>query len=349
MKKVLILITTFLAAVVLAVNVYAPDALGQTLQTATAWFMLNGDTAHIECAGNTLDVTGQTDTAIDLHCHTVHDLTRWHAPTDHEHGAPPPAWADEFSMNWYGHQVIYGGNETTPNENLMKHTAYKGATMQHDGMDVFARVHLASNPMDRCVQYHSYEIYVKDTAGNVSHVQGWINTGDPTTRRILRPIPEGETRPNRPVVLVADENSGNAFSEQWYMTTAPWSFQIGWNISAPTTYYRANECDAPHDMSLWPLTGNKGTIRLMSLGWFGPDSPIAPNRGNPPKDVWFCATTKGEITTRGVSHPDDCGAFPSAIGETALPQYIASTMTSFNDERQLNGGREHDAQIVMPN
>ncbi len=59
----------------------------------------------------------------------------WHAPGSHddlnvhEHGDAPPDWADEFSMASFGHPVMFGGDESTPNENVLKHQAYKGFLM----------------------------------------------------------------------------------------------------------------------------------------------------------------------------------------------------------------------------
>jgi hypothetical protein len=361
-KKLFVLVPTFVLAVALAVNVYAQDtihipivsSIQESVRAAAAyiWPMATGDTAHVECADNHLAIMGQTETSIDLHCMHMHDTTLYHAPTDHEHGVAAPDWADAFSQQWFGHPVMYGGDENSgPMENTMKHQGYKGIVTPYEagGIVSFLRVHIMSNPMDRCTQYHSYEAYAKDAAGNISFWQGWIDTGDPATTRFVRPA---EDRPNRPILLVIDETSWYRTadhepirSEQWYMRTADWSWNLGWNIE-PTTMFRANECDNPMDMSTWVLAPNlnKGLVRVSDSGWIGPDgTSTGIARGNPPIDTWFCATPIGEITNRAVSHPSECAA-------GTLPQYIANTMRTVPAKNAVKQDlREFSSQILLPN
>src|SRR5690606_10080162 len=106
----------------------------------------------------------------------------------HEHGDAPPQWL----INWFaglgpdsravfGDGVIYGGDEATPGENMMKPQAFKGVafTLQTTGgpVDIYLRVHAQTNPMGHMARFHSFESYLRDPSGNVSIMQGWLDYG----------------------------------------------------------------------------------------------------------------------------------------------------------------------------
>jgi hypothetical protein len=261
-------------------------------------------------------------------------MTVWHPPaingcaTGHEHGDAPPRWIADagYAAAFHGHF------NTSPIENTVKHAAMKGFLGTFDGADVYFRIHAASNPLDRSARFHSYEVWARDSSGGVSHWQGWYNSGDPVTDRVVRR--KGSETGVRPVILVVDQTSLNQGigCEQWYATTASWSWDFGWTICGATTLYQPNENATADDMSTWILNpnGTRGTTRRLELAWYGPDSQYARNRGNPPKGVVFYATQFGEK----VSGPNDprCSGTTAAFGKTyqnvCLDQYIAPTMKS---------------------
>lgn len=268
----------------------------------------------------------------------------WHEPTDHEHGDAPPQWATDWSMEQFGHGVIYGGDEGTPHENMHKHAAFKGFSTSMDGADLYFRVHAQSNPHGRSAQFHSYEVYARDSAGNISFWQGWVNCGNPETARFPRSQGDPGTRPAMLVVDQAAWDAGIRF-EQWYcIGGAGWTWDIGWTIGDTTTIYHKGEQNTDvNDQSTWDKTGSFGLNRRIEAAWYGADSQASPNRGNPPKDTWFCATPKGQITNRDAGGPNACPG-------STLPQYIASTMQSveFPDnavQKQFPGS----PNLVLPN
>lgn len=245
----------------------------------------------------------------------------WHPPTTHEHGDAPPQWATDWSMENFGHGVIFGGDEQTPHEFMHKPAAFKGFATSMDGADLYFRVHAQSNPHGRSSQFHSYEIYARDTAGNVSFWQGWVDCGNPDTARFPRSQGDPGTRPGMLVVDQAAWDAGIRF-EQWYCIGPSWSWDLGWTIGETSTIYQAGEQNTNvDDQSTWKTTGSFGLNRRIEAAWYGPNSQYVPNRGNPPKNVWFCATPMGEITNRNAGGPDGCAA-------GSIPQYIASTMNA---------------------
>lgn len=243
--------------------------------------------------------------------------TTWHTATDHEHGHAPPQWAEDWSMQKFGHGVVYGGDEATPNENVMKHNAYKGQIVPSAaGGEAYIRYHGASNPHERATRYHSYEVYYKDTAGNVSFFQGWIDTGDPATRR----FPRAQGDPGiRPAMLVVDQASWNAGirTEQWYAFAAGARLvEFGVNIGNSVTLWSPGEhLTDVHDPSTWVTTGADGTNRLVDF--FLIESRFHGVTGD------FCLTALGQFA--------ECGA------DGALPQHIAPTM--YQDMRTEFGVR----------
>jgi hypothetical protein len=207
-------------------------------------------------------------------------------------------------MQHFGHGVIYGGDEQTPNENALKHNAFKGFTTTMDGVELYVRVHAQSNPHGRAAQFHSYEIYARDPSGNISFWQGWTNCGSPDTAR----FPRSQGDPGiRPGMLVVDQ--------------AAWGWDLGWTIGETTTIWHPGEhLNEPHNQATWTTTGSYGLTRRFEGAWYGSVSQYAPNRVNPPIDQWFCATLQGQVTNQNAGGPNGCGS--------DVPQYIASTMPS---------------------
>lgn len=250
----------------------------------------------------------------------------WHPPVingcaaGHEHGDAPPSWiaAAGYSPSFHGHF------NTSAAENTAKHSAMKGFSARFSNVDVYFRIHAASNPLDRMARYHSYEIWARDASGGVSHWQGWYNSGDPVAARVLRRNPPLPGESQRPIILVVDEAAAAAGigCEQWYSAPGEpiWGWDFGWTICGSTTYYRANENATASNQAAWPLTGDLGGTRRLEASWYG-------FRAHPTGTFW--ATQFGEI----VNGPTDarCTATTVKFGVTyanvCLSQYIAPTMT----------------------
>lgn len=270
-----------------------------------------------------------TSTVTPLPTNTpVHAMQgQWHAPgahdglNPHSHGESPQQWVTDWSVREFGHGVVYGGDENSgPMEMAMKEQAYKGVRAVSDaGGSVYLRYHAASNPLDRSARYHSYEVYYRDTAGNVSFWQGWYDSGDPNTdARCPRRVPALACEDQRPIILVVDQTSINqgVASEQWYLGASPQSgvsWDMGITIIGATTLYKPGENTNAADQSTWTLTGDKG-MRVRSDGfWYR-------GRGGGGTTVtgWFCAENLGRIVSGGSK---TCPA-------GSLPQYIASTLAA---------------------
>lgn len=296
----------------------------------------------------------------------------WHSPAcGHEHGDAPPSWLEAagYNVGFDSHAGFHGG--TTLAENTAKHAAMKGFSTTLQGKDVYLRYHAASNPGDRMSRYHSYELFIKDPVGNVTHTQGWFNSGDPNNTDPNRPGRVSRTQNDpgyRPIMLVTDLASLQAGinCEQWYVTTSieGWGPEFGLTICDSSTMYYFGEnqynkngqlySDAEdiYDPTNWiklcdygfPQGLCKGADRALELSWFGPDSSNSPNRGNPPKDKIFYATQFGQR----VSGPNDpmCsdGALTNRFGvnyqNKCLPQYVASTLTSIEASKGVNRDRK---------
>jgi hypothetical protein len=256
-------------------------------------------------------------------------MDEWHPPvvtgadgqpcnTGHEHGDAPPAW-----ITAAGYSVKFKGVFNTSDiENTTKHTAMKGFTARFSNVDVYFRVHAASNPGDRIARYHSYEVWARDAAGGVSHWQGWYNSGDPVKDRVPRRT--GIETDVRPVILVVDQQSYDQGirCEQWYGFTAEWSWDFGWTICNSTTLFYPGESLDPYNQATWQRSPDNslGTTRRLEAAWYS-------NRPHPTGK--FVTTQFGEIVS-GMSDAR-CSGTSTKFGVTyknvCLEQYIAPTMT----------------------
>ncbi len=211
-------------------------------------------------------------------------LSGWHAPTDHEHGDAPPAWVNQWiaaNASAYGaSQLVYGGDEaTSPLEDGMKHAAFKGfALTSPGGTAIYLRYHAAANPMDRSAQFHSYEVWWRDTQGGISFMQGWYDTGSP------EPFPSGNRFPRvngetdrRPVMLVVDratlgDGVGND-CEQWYMFGQGYGRpDFALTICGVPYLYNATENATAHDVTTWERNPQGGSgLHRRAEAFFFPD------------------------------------------------------------------------------
>lgn len=263
----------------------------------------------------------------------THDANSWHGPTGaggcfygHEHGEAPPAWVTVFEMPL---MLNHGAN--TPNENILKHTAFKGVTFTDDGVTVYAMMHLDSHPNGQATRFHSVQIWARDAAGNVSYFDHWLDYGeDNNTGPNTRPVDTcGVQQSIRPIIQVNYPQCPLVF-ENWYAaTTIPWSWDIGVNLNAQ--YYNGPSVNVSsstdlNDYATWLPTGNINATRRIEGAWYKDRA----NFSGVPYDQWFYATQWGEI----VSGPSDavCGTSRTfgARSYTVLcaRQYIASTLTT---------------------
>jgi hypothetical protein len=272
-------------------------------------------------------------------------MMRWHPPvvngceTGHEHGDAPPQWIYDAGYD----PMFHGHFNTSPAENAAKHAAMKGFATTLKGVDVYFRLHAASNVLDRSARFHSYEIWARDPQGGVSHWQGWYNTGDPVTDRI--PRRRGVEPSQRPIMLVVDQTAWDQGirCEQWYFFSAGWSWDIGWTICNSTTLFYPGE-NNQQDPSNWRLApdGGTGTTRRLEAAWYA---------SRPHPTGTFYATQFGEI----VSGPNDprCSATSVQYGVTyqnvCLEQYIAPTMPQVSFPDNAVQKQFDDTGVDVPN
>jgi hypothetical protein len=259
-------------------------------------------------------------------CGESNDL--WHAPvvnnncaTGHEHGDAPPSWVT--ASRWMP-MFTHPGN--TPNENILKHTSFKGFSGRFNNVDVYVIMHLDQNPSGHTSRFHSYQMWARDNSGAVSHWDGWLDFGDgdsagPTLRRI-----GCEDTSVRPIFFVNDRacNGGRLQFESWYSRAAGfqgnalWMPDFGFNMSA--NYYVGGN---PDDRSTWSAveTGTSNGTRRFEVAWYANRST---NRGS------FYATNFGQVVTG----PNDplCGTTRIVGGKSypvlCIEQFIAPSMST---------------------
>jgi hypothetical protein len=249
----------------------------------------------------------------------------WHPPvvngcvTGHEHGDAPPAWvvASSFSAH-FTHPA------NTPNENVVKHTSFKGFLLRDDGIDVYVIAHIDTNPSGHSSRFHSYQVWARDSAGNVSYWDGWMDfgTSNLTGPQFRRFGCDPDTDSTRPIMAANDEECNIPLRfENWYSRaggSGGWAWDLGFNTSP--NYYAGGD---PANPATWNPTGQLNSTRRIELAWYA-------NRSNLRGSFW--ATQFGDI----VSGPADpaCGTTRTFGAKTytvlCLAQYIAPTMQTFS-------------------
>jgi len=274
----------------------------------------------------------------------------WHAPgahllpdgmmsNVHEHGHEPPDWVNEFSLANFGHPLIYGGDEKSGEmEVTHKHQAYGGFDFSFSPngcrVDGYLRYHASSTPADRSVSLHSFEIYVRDCAGNISFNQGVYWTGDPSNpaQRMCR---ADEVTNGRDQYIIAGRCiNDTAISEQWYTHFINWDFSL--TLLNATTYFEYGEhLLDPMNPDTWQLTGRDELSLRVEITSLPNPRVTLPRNYNYPRDAWWCAQHLPTIGTRrytGRTLPfpywqiTGAVASPDACPAGFLPQYNASTM-----------------------
>ncbi len=299
-----------------------------------------------------------------------HDSLRWHpvAKKDsqgrvicvygHEHGDPPPQWLTDagYSVGFSDHSGFMAN--TSGMENSQKHPGMKGFSTVIKGVDVYARIHLASNPLDRGSRFHSYELFLKDQSGNTSHFQGWLDSGDPNVDRIAyrdsTALNGGKDPGNRPIVWAASRQACLVdqlwCAELWTMRTSPWGPDLIWGINDSTSYYHPQE-ELTEDISKWDLSGKLGVDRSLTVTIYR-DPEKLKQRGVdkvPVGEVW--ATQFGDI----VSGPDDpqCHQMIIKYGVNypviCLKNYLAPTLPQITGAGNTSQKIFESTGVKVPN
>src|SRR5690606_14706777 len=181
----------------------------------------------------------------------------------HEHGMPPDQWVIDFGRQYLGEEYpCFGGPENTgPMENKEKHVGYKCFEFVMNGVEFYACFHFTTNPLDRAFAFHSYRLYAKDRAGNVSYRAGRIWYGYPEflSQRSCRFEDAG--RDQFIIEGVCPEDwADHKRDEQWYGLGA--GIEVSLTRGGASTYFSHDE----HLMSMedliylakWPRTGALG-------------------------------------------------------------------------------------------
>lgn len=140
----------------------------------------------------------------------------WHPPTDHEHGASPPAW------------VLASANQPF-SQTREGHTSYKGMRATQTNrpqVESYIVTHIVSTTFARSHGDHDYQLWVRDSTGAVSYWAGMLDfaqsASNPTS-----PIPERTSDTGeRPIAL----SVGDAGCETWYTRPGRLAFDLGWTI-----------------------------------------------------------------------------------------------------------------------
>lgn len=327
-------------------------AFAQTVFNGT---MKSGEIANVKCDGFKLAVSRRNSKEVTLKCIAPTTPTTppaptpdpvptppheegkgicgesndtWHSPvvnnceTGHEHGDSPPTWV--VDSKW---KPMFTHAANTPNENILKHSSFKGFTLNDDDVEVYFVMHLDSNPSGHSTRFHSYQAWAKDASGAVSYWDLWADFGEgDNTGSNLRPV-DGCGAPQfvRPIMAVNYPECEKKF-ENWYNRAgAPgWAWDFGINILAQ--YYNGPRLGTSSSsdlsaISTWLPTGDLNSARRIELSWYSfRDHPTGT----------FYSTQFGEIVTG----PEDtrCGT-TKTLGTKSytvlcLEQYIAPTMTS---------------------
>ena len=272
-----------------------------------------------------------------------HEDMRWHPPGSHgdrpahEHGDAPPQWVLDAG---YDPQFDHPGNTPGENHPYWKHTAFKGWSGRFGSQDWYGVFHLDFNPGGHVSRFHSYQLWIRDASGAVSHMHGWLDFGE-----------GNNTGPNLVLQCEGDDNVRPIISppsldcpvsfESWYARAgqAGWMPDFGFNINP--NYYAGGD---PTDPSTWISTGYvRNLLRRIEFAWYPARST---QRGE------FYATQFGDIVS-GPNAPA-CGS-TRTIGTrvydvVCLRQYIAPTLRGItfpgnSIQREFPG----DGIVTLPN
>ena len=335
---------------------------GALAATAALIALQPGETGTLSCAGNELQITRESDTAVTYNClvytptatpvPTATDIPtatplptatalptatpvvlptatampdmsadmHWHAPSAHgdrpahEHGDAPPQWLLDA-----GYDPHFTHDAGTPGENMpyWKHTAFKGwAGKFSDGQDWYGIFHLDFNPAGHVSRFHSYQLWVRDSAGAVSHMHGWLDFGTGLNTGPQLVVTCGVDSGIRPIMLVNQPGCPVRF-ENWYANASNPGPDVGFNINP--NYFAGGDINDP---ATWTATGGvRNLTRRIEFAYYG-------NWDGQDRRGEFWTTQFGNV----ISGPNDpvCGT-SVAIGAKSytficIKQYIAPTL-----------------------
>ena len=275
----------------------------------------------------------------------------WHEPSGHgnrpphEHGDRAPEWLIDklIALGWPLPTFNHAANTPGENEAYWKHTGFKGWTATFGGYRWYGIFHLDFNPPGRRSRFHSYQLWIEDPRGGLSHMQGWMDFGvDDSTGPQL--VPQCQ-RPGiddgvRPIMNPPVEGCPIGF-ESWYSRpggSGTWAPDFGFNVNS--NYYHTGNEDVNNPLT-WRDTGYVRNLeRRVEWAWYRFRAEGVVPFGQP-----FYTTQWGDR----VSGPNDpvCGS-RRTIGAReytvlCLRQYIAATIDSIafpgnSDSRTFPGG-----------
>lgn len=266
----------------------------------------------------------------------------------HNHGVEPPQWVKD--SQW---PPMFSHPGNTPNENMLKHTSFKGLSFSDDGVDVYIIQHLDSNPNGHASRFHSSQVWARDRSGAVSYWNLWTDFGanNSATGPNIQPVDScGKVTTVRPIMQVNYPECPLNF-ENWYARAAgpngqaPWAWDLGYNIK-PNYYHGPAQGQASNpDLAAWGTwlpTGIMNDVIRVEGAWYADRSS---RRG------LFWSTQFGQI----VSGPNDplCGTMQTLGGKSyetlCLQQYIAPTMTTVSFPGNALQHEFPSAGIELPN
>lgn len=286
----------------------------------------------------------------------------WHSPAPHgdrpthEHGDAPPQFVLDFlGVKSVNEAMLFTHAGNTPGENMLnyKHTAFKGWyaewTVPQGLVKWYGVFHLDTNPAGHTSRFHSYQLWVQDPSGNVSHFEGWVDFGTGNMTGPQKIVTCGVDSGIRPIMLV-NQAGCNVRFENWYARAAGsggWAPDFGFNINP--TYFDIGSGD-PLNTADWQQIGNfpRNVTRRVEWAWY-------PGRSNQRGAFW--ATQFGQI----VQNENDpiCSATTTVGDKTyqniCLAQYIAPTLpeVSFNTVTSANRNSQQrtfpSQGVVFPN
>lgn len=261
-------------------------------------------------------------TATPHHDHGDEADLYWHAPgahgdrPAHEHGDAPPQWLLDSGVN-----PTFTHVAGTPNENYAyyKHTGFKGVLATLNGVEFYGVFHWDFNPSGHDGRFHSYQIWLRDATGAISHMHGWQDFGTGNNTNSQKIISCGTNSNVRPIINV-NQPGCSLFFETWYARaggSGNWSIDTG--VSINPNYYAGGD---PSDPTTWQDTGYvRNLTRRLELAWYADRSSL---KGSFVTDQW------GRLRT-GMNDPV-CGTARTIGTRTytvvCLRQYIAPTLTS---------------------
>lgn len=256
--------------------------------------------------------------------HDAADLT-WHAPGSHgdrpahEHGNQPPAWLTDAGITPSFTHVA-----GTPNENMayFKHTSFKAVSARMDGVDFYFVGHWDFNPSGHPSRFHSYQIWLRDATGAISHMHGWQDYGEDNNTGPNLVEVCGVSSNIRPIMMANKVGCSPIMFETWYSRASgsgAWSIDTG--VSINPNYFAGGDITDP---TTWTPTGGvRNLTRRLEIAWYANRSPL--------KGTFY--TTQWGDEVEGPNDPLCDGLHTRTFGTRSyniicLEQYIAPTLTS---------------------